>query len=50
MTKNMHKEMLHRETVRRLQREKRLLTLQKDALLLLSLGLFAILGMILIAL
>ena len=50
MTKNMHKEMLHREPVRRLQREKRLLTLQKDALLLLSLGLFAILGMILIAL
>ena len=49
MTKNMHREILQRETVRRLEREKRLLTLQKEALILLSLGLFAVLGMILIA-
>ena len=45
----MHREILQRETVRRLEREKRLLTLQKEALILLSLGLFAVLGMILIA-
>lgn len=49
MTRNAHKEMLQREMLRKLQREKKLLALQKEALILLALGLFSILGMILIA-
>lgn len=49
MTRNVHKEMLQREMLRKLQREKKLLALQKEALILLALGLFSILGMILIA-
>lgn len=49
MTKNVHKKMLQREMLRKLQQEKKLLALQKEALILLSLGLFSILGMILIA-
>ena len=48
MTKNMHREMVQRELVRRLQREKRLLAIQREALILLSLGLITILGVILI--
>ena len=49
MTRNTHKEMLQRVMLRKLQREKKLLALQKEALILLALGLFSILGMILIA-
>jgi len=48
MTKNIQKEMLRRETVRRLQREKRLLSIQREALILLTLALMAVLGIILI--
>ena len=48
MTKNMHREMVQRELVRRLQREKRLLAIQCEALILLTLGLVTILGVILI--
>ena len=40
MTKNMHREML--------QREKRLLAIQREALILLTLGLVTVLGVILI--
>jgi hypothetical protein len=49
MTKNMHREMIQREMIRRLQREKRLLAIQREALILFSLGLVAVLGVILIA-
>ena len=48
MTKNMNKEILQRELVRRLQREKRLLAIQREALILLTLGLVTVLGVILI--
>ncbi len=48
MTKNMHREMLQRETLRRLQREKRILAIQREALILLTLGLVTVLGVILI--
>ena len=48
MTKNMHREMVQRELVRRLQHEKRLLAIQREALILLTLGLVTILGVILI--
>ena len=44
----MHREMLRRETIRRLQREKKLLALQREALILLTLGLVTVLGVILI--
>ena len=44
----MHREMVQRELVRRLQREKRLLAIQREALILLTLGLVTILGVILI--
>lgn len=49
MTRNIAKEMQHREHVRALMREKRRLALQKEALILLSLGLSMLLGVILIA-
>ena len=48
MTKNMQREIFRRETVRRLQREKRILAIQREALILLSLTLFGVLGVILI--
>ena len=48
MKKNMNREILQRELVRRLQREKRLLAIQREALILLTLGLVTVLGVILI--
>ena len=48
MTRNMDREMLQKELVRKLQREKRILTIQKEALILLTLSLFTVLGVILI--
>jgi len=50
MTRNMHREMLQREMVRKLQREKKILAVQREALILLTMGLFTVLGIILIAL
>lgn len=50
MTRNMHREMLQREMVRQLQREKKILAVQREALILLTMGLFTVLGIILIAL
>ena len=49
MTRDIQKEMLQKETIRRLQREKKLLAAQKEALILFSLGLLTILGFILIS-
>lgn len=50
MTRNMHREMIQQEMIRKLQREKRLLAIQKEALILLSVGLSTILGLILVSL
>lgn len=49
MTKDMHREMIHRRELYRLQREKKILAIQREAMILLSLGLVAVLGLILIA-
>lgn len=49
MTKNMHREMIQREMIRRLQREKKILAIQREALILLSVGLIAVLGIIVLA-
>ena len=49
MTKNMHREMIQREMIRRLQREKKILAIQREALILLSVGLIAVLGTIVLA-
>ena len=48
MTRNMSQEMLQRELIRKLQREKRILTIQKEALILFSVGLILILGLFLV--
>ena len=49
MTKNMHREMIQREMIRRLQREKKILAIQREALILFSAGLIAVLGIIVLA-
>ncbi len=48
MTRNMQ-EAMNREAIRRLAREKRMLAVQKEALILLSLALAMVLGLILIS-
>ena len=45
----MHREMIQREMIRRLQREKKILAIQREALILLSVGLIAVLGIIVLA-
>ena len=50
MTRNMTREMLQQETIRRLQMEKKRLAAQKEALIRLSVALLMILGYVLITL
>ena len=50
MTRNMTREMLQQETIRRLQREKKKLAAQKEALFRVSVALLMILGYVLITL
>jgi|GEM_PF-1733912 len=50
MTRNVHREILQQERIRRLQREKKVLAAQKEALILLTMALVTVLGVILITL
>ncbi len=49
MTKNITREMKARADIQRLMREKRMLAIQREGLILLSLSLAMVLGVILIA-
>ncbi len=48
MTRNLTREMIQREMLRKLQREKRVLIIQKEALIVLVVALCTILGLVLV--
>ena len=50
MTRNMHRKMLQRDMLRKLQRKRKRIAFQKEVLIILALGLLSYFGMVLIAL